>query len=150
MRNTEPLVSCISRLRSDESGGFELTRVGGETQSSLRARRDEVDEPRGTGGAYDRSLPDWRPGGAGMEVSAHPRLITEVDGRPHGGSLSADGRISRMAPSSSHLVLIPAYNPGPRLIATVDEALRHWRPVLVVVDGSTDGSHAPVVERAGR
>jgi len=67
----------------DESGGFELTRVGGETQSSLRAQcRDEVDRIAGTGGAYDRSLPDWCPGGAGMEVSAHPRLITEVDVAP--------------------------------------------------------------------
>jgi len=74
MRNTEPLVSCISRLQKlIESGGFELTRVGGETQSSLRAQcRDEVDRIAGTGGAYDRSLPDWCPGGAGMEVSAHP------------------------------------------------------------------------------
>jgi hypothetical protein len=34
-----------------------------------------------------------------MEVSAHPRLITEVDGRPHGGSLSADGRIHFALPS---------------------------------------------------
>ena len=84
----------------DESGGFELTCVGGETQSSLRAQcRDKVDRIAGTGGAHDRSLPDWRPGGAGMEVSAHPRLITEVDGRPHGGSLSADGRIHFALPS---------------------------------------------------
>ncbi len=55
-----------------------------------------------------------------------------------------------MSPSSSHLVLIPAYNPGPRLLTTVAEALGQWRPVLVVVDGSTDGSHGPVVELAGR
>jgi len=66
----------------DESGGFELTRVGGETQSSLRAQcRDEVDRIAGTGGAYDRSLPDWCPSGAGMEVSAHPassRTIKDI------------------------------------------------------------------------
>ncbi len=55
-----------------------------------------------------------------------------------------------MSPSFSHLVLIPAYNPGPRLLATVREALRCWRPVMVVVDGSTDGSHGPVVELARR
>jgi hypothetical protein len=53
-----------------------------------------------------------------------------------------------MSPSSSHLVLIPAYNPGPRLLGTVREALRSWQPVMVVVDGSTDGSHGPVVELA--
>jgi len=84
----------------DESGGLEHTCVGGETQSSLSAQcRDEVDRIAGTSGAYDRSLPDWRPSGACMEVSAHPRLITEVDGRPHGGSLSADGRIHFALPS---------------------------------------------------
>ncbi len=55
-----------------------------------------------------------------------------------------------MVPSSSHLVVIPAYNPGPRLAATVAEALTHWRPVLVVVDGSTDGSHRSVMELARR
>jgi hypothetical protein len=59
----------------DESGGFERTRVGEETQNPLRAQcRDEVDRVACAGGAYDRSLPDWRPGGAGMEVNAHPRL----------------------------------------------------------------------------
>jgi GT2 family glycosyltransferase len=55
-----------------------------------------------------------------------------------------------MSPSSSHLVLIPAYNPGPRLVATVVEALRQWRPVLVVIDGSTDGSHRPLAELVNR
>jgi len=46
--------------------------------------------------------------------------------------------------SATHLVLIPSYNPGPRLLATVREALACWRPVWVVVDGSTDGSHAAI------
>jgi glycosyltransferase involved in cell wall biosynthesis len=46
--------------------------------------------------------------------------------------------------SATHLILIPSYNPGPRLLATVREALACWRPVWVLVDGSTDGSHAPV------
>jgi len=45
-----------------------------------------------------------------------------------------------MTPSATHLVLIPSYNTGPRLLATVREALGHWQPVWVVVDGSTDGS----------
>jgi glycosyltransferase involved in cell wall biosynthesis len=37
-------------------------------------------------------------------------------------------------------VIIPAYNSGPLLRTTVLAALANWRPVLVVVDGSTDGS----------
>jgi len=47
-----------------------------------------------------------------------------------------------MKPSRSHLVVIPSYNSGPRLAETVAEALACWRPVWVVVDGSTDGSDA--------
>jgi glycosyltransferase involved in cell wall biosynthesis len=48
----------------------------------------------------------------------------------------------RSAPerSSSHLVLVPSYNPGPKVFATVRDALRQWAPVWVVIDGSTDES----------
>jgi glycosyltransferase involved in cell wall biosynthesis len=42
--------------------------------------------------------------------------------------------------SQRRLVLIPSYNTGPRLLQTVQEALAHWSPVWVVIDGSTDGS----------
>jgi glycosyltransferase involved in cell wall biosynthesis len=49
-----------------------------------------------------------------------------------------------MTIDSTHLVLIPSYNPGPRLLTTVREVLACWRPVWVVVDGSTDGSHTAV------
>jgi glycosyltransferase involved in cell wall biosynthesis len=42
--------------------------------------------------------------------------------------------------SSTHLVLIPSYNPGPKVAATVRGALDQWAPVWVVVDGSTDQS----------
>lgn len=42
--------------------------------------------------------------------------------------------------SHTHLVLIPSYNPGPKVYETVDEALRYWAPVWVVVDGSRDGT----------
>lgn len=45
-----------------------------------------------------------------------------------------------MTRSASHLVLIPSYNTGPRLLETVTVALAHWSPVWVVVDGSSDGS----------
>ena len=55
-----------------------------------------------------------------------------------------------MIPSSTHLVLIPSYNAGPRLAATVNAALAQWSPVWVVVDGSTDGSDAPVRALAER
>ena len=51
-------------------------------------------------------------------------------------------------PSSTHLVILPTYNTGPRLLGVVQEALQHWAPLLVVVDGSTDGSEAPVHELA--
>ena len=47
-----------------------------------------------------------------------------------------------MNPSTTHLVLIPSYDTGPLVVRTVREALAHWAPVWVVVDGSTDGSVA--------
>jgi glycosyltransferase involved in cell wall biosynthesis len=40
----------------------------------------------------------------------------------------------------THLVLIPAFNPGRLLARTVAAALARWGEVWVVVDGSTDGS----------
>jgi glycosyltransferase involved in cell wall biosynthesis len=43
-------------------------------------------------------------------------------------------------PSASHLVLIPSYNTGPKVIDTVLGALAFWHPVWVVVDGSIDGT----------
>jgi glycosyltransferase involved in cell wall biosynthesis len=44
------------------------------------------------------------------------------------------------AASSSHLVLIPSYNTGQQVYATVAAARAQWTPVWVVVDGSTDGT----------
>lgn len=44
--------------------------------------------------------------------------------------------------STTHLVLIPSYNPGTRVLTSVRDALTEWAPVWVVVDGSTDGSVA--------
>ena len=43
-------------------------------------------------------------------------------------------------PSATHVVLIPSYNPGPKVTATVRAALEQWTPVWVIVDGSTDRS----------
>lgn len=44
------------------------------------------------------------------------------------------------AASTTHLVLIPSYNPGAKVDETVRRARAQWTPVWVVVDGSTDGS----------
>lgn len=44
--------------------------------------------------------------------------------------------------SVSHLVIIPSFDTGPILRRTVQGARRAWDPVLVVIDGSTDGSDA--------
>lgn len=50
--------------------------------------------------------------------------------------------------SNTHLVLIPSYNPGPKVYQTVREARQYWNPVWVVVDGSTDGSTDELQELA--
>ena len=49
-------------------------------------------------------------------------------------------RCAVSAPSATHLVLIPSYNPGNKVFETVRGARAHWDPVWVVVDGSTDGT----------
>lgn len=50
--------------------------------------------------------------------------------------------------SSTHLVLIPSYNTGARVLETVQQALKVWAPVWVVVDGSTDGTAEQLVAMA--
>jgi len=50
--------------------------------------------------------------------------------------------------STSHLVLIPSYNPGSKVLETVSAARAQWTPVWVVVDGSTDGSAEQLQEMA--
>ena len=50
------------------------------------------------------------------------------------------------AASTSHLVLIPSYNTGPKLLETVEAAHSQWRPIWVVVDGSTDGTPQMLAE----
>jgi glycosyltransferase involved in cell wall biosynthesis len=55
-----------------------------------------------------------------------------------------------MPPSSTHLVLIPSYNPGPKVFATVEAALERWAPVWVIVDGSTDESADRLAQMAAR
>lgn len=58
--------------------------------------------------------------------------------------LGADVPGTEVAASTTHLVLIPTYNAGAALVATVASACAQWRPVWVVVDGSTDGSERAV------
>jgi glycosyltransferase involved in cell wall biosynthesis len=53
-----------------------------------------------------------------------------------------------IVPSGTHLVLIPSYNPGPKVFSTVRAALREWAPVWVVIDGSTDESAQRLAEMA--
>lgn len=43
-------------------------------------------------------------------------------------------------PSTTHVVVIPSYDTGPTVYATVAAARAVWRPVFVVVDGSRDGT----------
>lgn len=50
--------------------------------------------------------------------------------------------------SSTHLVLIPSYNPGRKVFETVRAAREQWQPVWVVVDGSTDGTAATLTSMA--
>lgn len=45
-----------------------------------------------------------------------------------------------MTASSTHVVIIPSYNPGSKVFETVRDARRHWNPVWVIIDGSTDGT----------
>ena len=52
------------------------------------------------------------------------------------------------SPSSTHLVLIPSYNPGRKVFETVCAAREQWDPVWVVVDGSTDGTAQGLEEMA--
>jgi len=54
--------------------------------------------------------------------------------------------VSRAAPR--HLVLIPSYNTGAKVLETVAAARRFWSPVWVVIDGSTDGTGALLMQRA--
>jgi glycosyltransferase involved in cell wall biosynthesis len=52
--------------------------------------------------------------------------------------------------SHTHLVLIPSYNPGNKVLDTVKAAREKWSPVWVVVDGSTDGSTELLRELAAK
>ena len=61
----------------------------------------------------------------------------------------AGERSAALTASTSHLVVIPSYNTGALVYATVRAARAAWAPVWVVVDGSNDGT-ADGPARAGR
>lgn len=42
--------------------------------------------------------------------------------------------------STTHVVVIPSYDTGPKVYETVRAARARWQPVFVVVDGSRDGT----------
>src|SRR5262245_8134775 len=46
--------------------------------------------------------------------------------------------------SRTHLVLIPSYNTGGKVLQTGWDARQLWQPVWVVIDGSTDGTLEPL------
>ncbi len=51
---------------------------------------------------------------------------------------------------TTHLVLIPSYNTGAAVLATVAQARQYWAPVWVVVDGSTDGTGEALTRLAAK
>ncbi|HEY5791690.1 MAG TPA: glycosyltransferase family 2 protein, partial [Chthoniobacterales bacterium] len=53
------------------------------------------------------------------------------------------------AASPTHAILLPSYNSGEQLSRTLEKILPLWRPVIVVVDGSTDGSGQAARARFG-
>ena len=53
-----------------------------------------------------------------------------------------------MNPSTTHIVLIPCYNPGVKVIELMRKVRAEWSPVWVVVDGSTDASTALILALA--
>jgi glycosyltransferase involved in cell wall biosynthesis len=85
-----------------------------------------------------RSGPDAEAGGVAAQDLAPDHPGTTHDATP------TDIGVDRRAVSDTHLVLIPSFNTGVLLAATVTDALASWAPVWVVIDGSTDDSAAAI------
>ncbi len=80
---------------------------------------------------------------------ARPPPAPASSGEPKGAAaVRAAATMPLSRPSSTHLVLIPSYDPGPKVYQTVRTARAQWAPVWVIVDGSTDGSAAGLLELA--
>jgi glycosyltransferase involved in cell wall biosynthesis len=52
--------------------------------------------------------------------------------------------------STTHVVVIPSYDTGPTVYATVSAARAQWQPVYVVVDGSRDGTAEALLAMASQ
>jgi glycosyltransferase involved in cell wall biosynthesis len=61
---------------------------------------------------------------------------------------SSTGRSTGVPGSTSHALVIPSYNTGPKVYETVRAARAVWSNVWVVVDGSTDGTAQGLAELA--
>jgi glycosyltransferase involved in cell wall biosynthesis len=72
-------------------------------------------------------------------MAAYAEEVAPIIAVPQGGDAIA---------SPTHLVLIPSFNTGDALLATVMAARQFWRPIWVVIDGSTDGSERAVLRHA--
>jgi glycosyltransferase involved in cell wall biosynthesis len=55
-----------------------------------------------------------------------------------------------MQASTTHLVLIPSFNPGQKVFDTVAAARAIWNPVWVIVDASTDGTDTQLLALAAK
>jgi glycosyltransferase involved in cell wall biosynthesis len=66
------------------------------------------------------------------------------------GAQGGGPAVRLMTAVPSHLVVLPTYNTGPRLVEVVEDVLRAWPDVLVVIDGSNDGSQERMGQLAAR
>ena len=82
------------------------------------------------------------PSVAAGRATGHPSPA----GCPPGGS--GEGFAGPGAASTTHLVLVPSYNPGAVVFDTLRAARAMWCPVWLVSDGSTDGTAARLHELA--
>jgi len=67
-----------------------------------------------------------------------------------GGADGAADVTAQAQASPTHLVLIPSYDTGPKVLETVAAARAAWTPVWVVCDGSSDGTPALLQALAAR
>jgi glycosyltransferase involved in cell wall biosynthesis len=83
-------------------------------------------------------------GWPGYEASGIPHDMPGASQGSAGHDRTGGDRLGSPAISRTHLVIIPSFDSGRLLGRTVAAARKHWAPVWVVIDGSTDGSAAAV------
>ncbi len=77
-------------------------------------------------------------------------MVVDLEGRARLALPPREEEAHAPRASTTHLVLMPSFNSGDMLLATVAAALRFWSPIWVVIDGSTDGSEAALRRHAAR